>query len=121
MGIHLIIVLAIAAVAILGAGLNATRTAVASGLMSATATWNAAAPVAGDTINIGAFTIYCDYSLALASVVTNGGKLVPTNGNIELDITAATLTGHLKIDGSPGQLEYKNSTDGYAVKGVGGI
>jgi hypothetical protein len=98
----------------------ATRTATKSGLLTDETVWGAAAPVDGDTMDIAGFTIIANKSVALASLISNGGSIVPIRGH-EIDITAATLTGHLKITGPARSYEYTNATAGLTGQGVGGI
>jgi hypothetical protein len=101
----------------------ATRTATKSGFMSDTTVWGAAAPVAGDTIVLAGFTIYADYSVALANITSvTGSTIIPINGNIQLTVTAFTATNPLIIQGGPAYVENTNGTPaGLVAKGTGGV
>lgn len=99
----------------------ATRTATKNGYMSDTTVWGAAIPTTGDTVVLAGFTVYADYSVALANVTSvTGSKLIPSNGNVTLTITAVTATNPLVIQGSPGRTE-RDDTGAYVAQGVGGL
>lgn len=83
----------------------------------------AAPATSGDTITLGAFIVEADYTISIASLVTNGGTIIPGTGNITVTAIALTSLGTLGllIKGSYRNHEYLNSTSGYASQGVGGI
>lgn len=91
--------------------------------MSDIAVWGAAAPVAGDTVVLAGFTIWADYSVALANITsTTGSTIIPINGNIQLTVTAFTATNPLIIQGSPASVENNTgAAAGLVAKGVGGV
>jgi len=80
-----------------------------------------AAPADGDSLVMAGKTLYVDKTINFAAVTaTTGSKLIPTNGNVVITITAATLTNPLLIQGSPGSMERVSATSQVA-KGVGGL
>ena len=74
------------------------------------------APTDGDSINIGAYVVCCDKSIDFASVTSNGGTLQATNGNVLVQVDAATFTGKLGLRGSPQNIEWDGGLAAGKVK-----